>query len=86
MHLIDVSPELGEQALVTLAAHVPLTLEIGRPTLATAADGAVMLMTTAGTWWVRPGQIERETKLPDGRVERVAWTGGVELYRVIDGR
>jgi len=41
-------------------------------------------VTTSGTWWVRPGAVERLSTLPDGRSELTRWSGGVELSRSID--
>lgn len=83
MRTIDVTPELAEQTLVTLAAHLPVQIEIGRPLLVCRVGGEVYVMTVAGDWWVQPGRVERSAHLPDGRQELTCWTGRVELSRVI---
>ncbi|MEV4215163.1 hypothetical protein [Micromonospora sp. NPDC049662] len=40
-------------------------------------------MTSSGTWWVRPGEVERLAQLPDGRSELTRWSERVELSRSI---
>ncbi|MEU7807888.1 hypothetical protein AB0B18_15690 [Micromonospora chalcea] len=84
MQTIDVDRETAERALIVIAHHVPLLVDIGRPLLASRDGSTVVVVTTSGTWWVRPGVVERLAELAGGRYEVTRWDRRVELSRTVD--
>lgn len=83
MQTIDVDQETAEAALAVIAHQAVPLVDIGRPLVASWDGQAVQVLTDSGTWWVRPGLVERLASLPDGRAELTCWSGGVELSRSI---
>ncbi|MEV5689919.1 hypothetical protein [Micromonospora globbae] len=83
MKTIDINMETAERALVVIAHHVPLTVDIGRPLVASKDGINVLVVTDRGNWWVRPGHVERVVELSSGEVELTRWSGRVELSRSI---
>lgn len=83
MQTIDVDQETAETALVVIAHQAVPLVDIGRPLVASWDGQSVIVVTSAGTWWVRAGAVERLAELPDGRAELTSWSGGVELARSI---
>lgn len=83
MQTVDLDLETAERALVVIAHQTPPLVDIGRPLVASRDGQSVIVVTSAGTWWVRAGAVERLAELPDGRAELTCWSGGVELSRSI---
>lgn len=83
-----ITAEAAEDALVRLAAHVPATVAIGRPLVATSdGDGAVHILggedDTLELWTVWPDRAERLVPLPGDGAEVVTWRRGTEVSRHI---
>jgi hypothetical protein len=87
MKVLNVSQESAEAALVMLARHVPTTVELGRPLLASRADNddVVMVLTDSAAWWVSEAQASRMMGIADGRVEFTVWQDGDEISRATGG-
>ncbi|MEU3622940.1 hypothetical protein BS329_39920 [Amycolatopsis coloradensis] len=85
MKTLNCSPETAEDGLVALSRHLPLTVEIGRPTVACLDnDGVIQVLTTDGaTWWAYPDRAVRLVPLRDGLAEATEWCAGFEISRYI---
>lgn len=83
MRTLNVSPADAEDALVALAAHLPATVQIGRPLLASPNDGAVLVVTDSAWWWAYPDRATRLLELPDGSTELTEWTDCAETSRFV---
>ena len=64
MKTVDLDPETAEHALVVLARHIPLHVEIGRPLLAQRLDADSVLIVADAQggplgWTVRAGEVEQ---------------------------
>lgn len=89
MKTIGCTAEEAEAALLTLARHVAVGVELGRPMVAWRDDdGAVTLLTDLTDltwWWVYGSEVERVLPLSDDRVELTVYRHGVEVSRRIVG-
>jgi hypothetical protein len=77
MDAVDISAADAEDALVRLALHVPVGVDIGMPYVAEpGADGAVLIFTRTAAWWSYPDHAARLDERPDGEVEIVEFRHG----------
>lgn len=79
-------PLYGEQAgeaLVRLARHIPVGVEIGRPKWAgwNEAEMAVIFLTPVAAWWSYPASAVRYMGIGE-LTELTHWIGGREIQRV----
>jgi hypothetical protein len=77
MDAVNISDSDAEDALVRLALHVPVGVDIGMPYVAEpGADGAVLIFTRTAAWWSYPDRAARLDERPDGGVEIVEFRDG----------
>jgi hypothetical protein len=74
---LNLSDSDAEDALVRLALHVPVGVDVGRPYVAEpGSDGAVLIFTRTAAWWSYPDHAARLDERPDGEVEIVEFRDG----------
>jgi hypothetical protein len=77
MEAVNIGDADAEDALVRLALHVPVGVDIGMPFVAEpGTDGAVLIFTRTAAWWSYADRAARLDERPDGEVEIVEFRDG----------
>lgn len=85
MHLINIDDALVEDALVEIARHIPLDVEIGQPRGANRTEDGEVLIATGGraVWIVDTESVTRYVQLGDGMHVVTSWRWGVTLCDIV---
>ena len=90
MRAIDSRSEAVEDALVAIAAHVPLGEPIGRPLTASQRQNGRLTVHTElddgslAFYRIAAYGAHRAVALAGGGIEMAAWRDGIELYRRVE--